>query len=72
MTAVGMDREEFMQWAENEIDQVLAKSKNRLMNIVMRAWAEGKRNAEAESVIGVLKEAMSRMERMSECEKTEA
>lgn len=62
MEAVGMDREEFMQWAENEIDQVLATGKNRLMNVVMQAWAEGKRNAETESVIQVLKAAIGKME----------
>lgn len=62
LEATGMSREEFMKWAENEIDQVLAANKNRLMNVAMRAWAEGKRNAETESVIQVLKAAIGKME----------
>ena len=41
-----MTREEFMEHAEQEITQVLNKEKNRIMNIVEQAWAEGKRNAE--------------------------
>lgn len=41
-----MTREEFMKHAEQEIAQVLNKEKNRIMNIVEQAWAEGKRNAE--------------------------
>ena len=45
-----MTREEFMQHAEQEIDLAFRGQKNRMMNLVEQAWAEGKRNAELESV----------------------
>lgn len=45
-----MTRDEFMQHAEQEIAQALNGQKNRIMNLVEQAWAEGKRNAELEGV----------------------
>lgn len=45
-----MTREEFMEEAQKEIDQILITYKNRFMNLVMKAWAEGKKNAEYERV----------------------
>ena len=45
-----MTRDEFMEEAQKEIDQVLLTHKNRLMNLVMKAWAEGKKNAEMDRV----------------------
>lgn len=45
-----MTRDEFMEEAQKEIDQVLLTHKNRLMNLVMKAWAEGKKNAEYDRV----------------------
>lgn len=45
-----MTRDEFMDEARKEIDQILVSHKNRMMNIVARAWAEGKRNAETDRV----------------------
>ena len=42
-----MTREEFMKHAEQEIEQALNGQKNRMMNLVQQAWAEGKRNQEA-------------------------
>lgn len=42
-----MTRDEFMEEARKEIDQVLLTHKTRLMNLVMRAWSEGKKNAES-------------------------
>lgn len=41
-----MTRDEFMKHAEQEIDAVFRGQKNRMMNLVEHAWAEGKRNAE--------------------------
>lgn len=41
-----MTRDEFMKHAEQEIDAVFRGQKNRMMNLVEQAWAEGKRNAE--------------------------
>lgn len=45
-----MTRDEFMKHAEQEIDAAFRGQKNRMMNLVEQAWAEGKRNAELESV----------------------
>lgn len=45
-----MTRDEFMEEAQKEIDQVLLTHKNRIMNLVMKAWAEGKKNAEYDRV----------------------
>ena len=53
-----MTREEFMKHAEAEIDQAFRGHKNRMMNLVEQAWAEGKRNAEADAVISVVKDAL--------------
>lgn len=41
-----MTRAEFMKHAEQEIEKALIGQKNRIMNMVEQAWAEGKRNAE--------------------------
>lgn len=53
-----MTRDEFMKIAENEIDQILVSHKNRMMNIVTRAWAEGKRNAETEELESIVREVL--------------
>lgn len=45
-----MTRDEFMEEAQKEIDQILLTPKSRLMNLVMKAWAEGKKNAEADVI----------------------
>ena len=58
---VGMTREEFMKHAEAEIDQAFRSHKNRMMNLVEQAWAEGKRNAEINGVIDVVREAFDKM-----------
>ena len=36
-----------MKHAEQEIEKALSEQKNRMMNLVQQAWAEGKRNQEA-------------------------
>ena len=41
-----MTRDEFMKHAEQEIEQAFRGQRNRMMNLVEQAWAEGKRNAE--------------------------
>lgn len=53
-----MTREEFVKHAEQEIAQVLSGQKNRIMNLVQQAWAEGKRNAEVDTAIDIIKEAV--------------
>lgn len=37
-----MTRDEFMDYAEREIDAVINPHKNRLMDVVYRAWMEKK------------------------------
>ncbi len=56
-----MTRDEFMKHAESEIDQAFRSHKNRMMNLVEQAWAEGKRNAEINGVIDVVREAFDKM-----------
>lgn len=41
-----MTRDEFMAHAKEEIDRAFDGKRNRMMNLVEQAWAEGKRNAE--------------------------
>ena len=45
-----MTRDEFMKHATEEIDSAFRGQKNRMMNLVEQAWAEGKRNAEMDRV----------------------
>ena len=56
-----MTRDEFMDEARKEVDQILVSHKNRMMNIVARAWAEGKKNAEVSSIEDVVKEAIDKI-----------
>lgn len=56
-----MTRDEFMEEAQKEIDQVLLTHKNRLMNLVMKAWAEGKKNAEVSGIEDIVKEAIDKI-----------
>lgn len=58
---VKMTREEFIKHAEVEIGQAFRSHKNRMMNLVEQAWAEGKRNAEINGVIDVVREAFDKM-----------
>ena len=53
-----MAREDFMRYAEMEIDNCLVHQKNRIMNVVQKAWAEGKRNAEIEGITEIVKAAL--------------
>ena len=53
-----MTRDEFMKVARSEIDQAFLSGKNRMMNLVERAWAEGKRNAEVDNLKEVLEQAL--------------
>lgn len=55
-----MTRDEFMEHARKEIDLAFSSPKNRVMNLVEKAWKEGKRNAEIDGVMGVLNEAIER------------
>ena len=47
-----MTRDEFMEMARREIDQAFAGQKKRMMNLVQKAWAEGKRAADGDGMRG--------------------
>ena len=49
-----MTREEFMKYAEREIDNAFRGQRNRMMNLVEQAWAEGKRNAEIDGISNIV------------------
>ena len=51
-----MTREEFMKHAEKEVEQAFRGQRNRMMNLVEQAWAEGKRNAELAYLEGIVNE----------------
>ena len=55
-----MTRDEFMTRAKAEIDEVFGRQKNRMMNLVEQAWAEGKRNAELDEITDIVKKALDR------------
>ena len=56
-----MKREEFMKYVEREIDNAFRGPKNRIMNLVEQAWAEGKRNAEIDGVASIVKGALDKL-----------
>lgn len=58
-----MTREEFMKFAEQEIDKAFQGQRNRMMNLVQQAWAEGKRNAETEQIAEIVKGAVAEIQK---------
>lgn len=65
-----MTRDEFMVYAEKEIDAVLKTHKNRLMDVVYRAWAEGKKSAEIDALTETVRQALERMEKKEQSDDT--
>lgn len=61
-----MKREEFMKYAEREIDNAFRGQKNRMMNLVEQAWAEGKRNAEIDGVTSIVKGVLEKLSEENE------
>lgn len=57
-----MEREKFIQEARKTVHQILASKENGIMNVVHQAWAEGKRNAEVETLRAAIDEALDRRE----------
>ena len=53
-----MTRGEFMAYAEAEVDEIVGRQKNRIMNVVWKAWAEGKKSAEIEGISEIVKAAL--------------
>lgn len=56
-----MTRDEFMDIANKEIDQMLVTQKNRMLGLVERAWAEGKKNSEVSGIEDIVKEAIEKI-----------
>ena len=56
-----MKREEFMRYAERQIDDAFHGQRNRMMNLVEQAWAEGKRNAEIDGVTSIVKGVLEKL-----------
>ena len=57
-----MTREDFMKYAEKEIDDIFRSQHNRIMNLVMQSWAEGKRNAEIDGVTRIVRDALNKLD----------
>ncbi len=57
-----MEREKFMQEARRIAHLILAGMENGIMNLVQQAWAEGKRNAEVETLRAAIDETLDRRE----------
>lgn len=57
-----MEREKFMQEARLTAHRILESKENGIMNLVQQAWAEGKRNAEVETLRAAIDEALDRRE----------
>lgn len=58
-----MTRDEFMQEARKAAGRILESKVNGIMNLVQQAWAEGKRNAEVETLSTAINEALNKRER---------
>lgn len=56
-----MTRDEFMKHAQDEIDRAFSGQRNRMMNLVEQAWAEGKKNAEVSGIEDIVKEAIEKI-----------
>ena len=57
-----MEREEFMKQARMAANKILESKENGIMNLVQQAWAEGKRNAEVETLRAAIDEALDKRE----------
>lgn len=55
-----MTRDEFMREARETAGRILESKENGIMNLVQQAWAEGKRNAEIETLSGLINEALAK------------
>ena len=57
-----MNRDDFMKEARVTARDILQGKENGIMNLVQRAWAEGKRNAEVETLRAAIDEALDKRE----------
>lgn len=58
-----MTRDEFMEYAKGEILAALTTQQSRIMNLIEQAWAEGKKNADTDAVVEIVRDAISRAEK---------
>lgn len=58
-----MTRDEFIEYAKGEILAALTTQQSRIMNLIEQAWAEGKKNADTDAVVEIVKDAISRAEK---------
>lgn len=61
-----MEREKFMQEARLTAHRILEGKENGIMNLVQQAWAEGKRNAEVETLRAAIEEALNERDHKQE------
>lgn len=61
-----MNRDDFMKEARVTARDILQGKENGIMNLVQRAWAEGKRNAEVETLRAAIDEALDKREPKAE------
>lgn len=59
-----MTRDEFMKVARVDAGRILESKENGIMNLVERAWAEGKRNAEVDTLKAALEEALDKRDKI--------
>ena len=52
-----------IELVEREIDAVLKTHKDRILDVVYRAWAEGKKSAEIDALTETVRQALERMEK---------
>ncbi len=53
-----MTRDEFMTKARAEVATIFGRHENHIMNLIAQAWAEGKKNAEAEQICKTVQDAL--------------
>ena len=58
-----MTRDEFIVQSMKDIDAATRSYKKNLMDIVENAWAEGKRNAEIDGVLEVVRTVLSTLKK---------
>ena len=61
-----MNREDFMLQTQATVTKIFESKTNGIMNLVRQAWAEGKRNAEVETLRAAIEEALGERDHKQE------
>ena len=61
-----MNREDFMLQTQATVSKIFESKTNGIMNLVRQAWAEGKRNAEVETLRAAIEEALGERDHKQE------